>query len=97
MSFRTTGGKKWKSVGVCFDIDEEGKNGHVVYASAVDGAQKVQVAHRANSHGIPSAGTKEEIQLDTNYVFKLRVRNNLLNLSLDNEHIISRNSQRYKE
>ena len=49
MEFRTTGGKKWKSVGVCFDIDEEGKNGHVVYASAVDSAQKVQVAHRTNN------------------------------------------------
>ena len=100
MSFRTTGGKKWKSVGVCFDIDEEGKNGHVVYASAVDGAQKVQVAHRANNRMVypQQAQKRKEIQLDTNYVFKLQVRNNLLNLSLDNEHIISHQlPERYKE
>jgi hypothetical protein len=100
MEFRTTGGKKWKSVGVCFDIDEKGKNGHVVYASAVDSAQKVQVAHRTNNRMTypPQAQKRKEIQLDTNYVFKLQVRKDLLNVSLNSEHLISHQlPQRYKE
>jgi hypothetical protein len=100
MEFRTTGGSKWKSVGVCFDIDADGKNGHIVYASAVDGAQKVQVAHRTNNRMTypPQAQKRKEIQLDTNYVFKLQVRKDLLNVSLNNEHLISHQlPQRYKE
>ena len=100
MEFRTTGGKKWKSVGVCFDIDADGKNGHIVYASAVDGAQKVQVAHRTNNRMTypPQAQKRKEIQLDTNYVFKLQVRKDLLNVSLNNEHLISHQlPQRYNE
>ena len=100
MEFRTTGGKKWKSVGVCFDIDEKGKNGHVVYASAVDSAQKVQVAHRTNNRmTYPlQAQKRKQIQLDTNYVFKLQVRKNLLNVYLNNEHLISHQlPQRYNE
>ena len=100
MEFRTTGGKKWKSVGVCFDIDEEGKNGHVVYASAVDNAQKVQVAHRTNNRMTypPQAQKRKQIQLDKNYVFTLQVKKDLLNVSLNHEHLIShRLPQRYKD
>ena len=100
MEFRTTGGNKWKSVGVCFDIDADGKNGHIVYASAVDGAQKVQVAHRVNNRmAYPQKAQKRKaIQLDTNYVFKLQVRDNLLNVFLDNDHLISHQlPQRYNE
>ena len=100
MEFRTTGGNKWKSVGVCFDIDADGKNGHIVYASAVDGAQKVQVAHRVNNRmAYPQKAQKRRaIQLDTNYVFKLQVRDNLLNVFLDNDHLISHQlPQRYNE
>jgi hypothetical protein len=46
----------------------------------------------------PQAQKRKEIQLDTNYVFKLQVRKDLLNVSLNNEHLISHQlPQRYKE
>jgi hypothetical protein len=66
----------------------------------VDNAQKVQVAHRTNNRMTypPQAQKRKQIQLDTNYVFKLQVRKNLLNVSLNHEHLISHQlPQRYKE
>ncbi|MCP4827898.1 MAG: DUF1549 domain-containing protein, partial [Proteobacteria bacterium] len=44
LKFQTTGGNRWKSVGIRFDVDDSGTNSHFVYASAYGGG-KVHLAH----------------------------------------------------
>ena len=48
-SLSTTGGTTYKSVGIRFDVIDDGKNSHTVYASAYDKGPKVQISHTRDS------------------------------------------------
>ncbi len=91
VNFRTTGGGTYKSVGIRFDLIDEGRNAHTVYTSAHASAPKVQVAHTRD--GAPSypGGGKVNHKIDVNHDYQLgvRVRGNLINVSLDGEFLIA--------
>jgi len=91
VNFRTTGGDTYKSVGIRFDLIDEGRNAHTVYTSAHASAPKLQVAHtRDGANSYPGAG-KLNRKIETNHDYELgvRVRGNLVNVSLDGEFLIA--------
>ncbi|MFT5299700.1 MAG: hypothetical protein ACI814_000473 [Mariniblastus sp.] len=89
LKFRTTGGKQWKSTGIRFDVDEKGENAHTVYASSVAGGAKVQLAHTVAGQNIYPGDAKADlpIQLNQEYVLNVKVRNDLINVSLDGQFL----------
>ena len=88
LKFKTTGGQKWKSTGIRFDVDESGGNSHFVYAS-VFGA-KVHLAHTINGKDeYTQAVAKRPINLNQIYTLGLKVRDQLINVSLDGEFLFA--------
>ena len=82
LKFKTTGGQKWKSTGIRFDVDESGDNSHFVYTS-VFGA-KVHLAHTiGGKNEYTQAVAKRSIKLNQIYTLGLKVRDRLINVSLD--------------
>ncbi|MBO61622.1 MAG: hypothetical protein CMO63_06605 [Verrucomicrobiales bacterium] len=93
LSFQTTGGKKWKSAGIRFDVDESGENSHFVYTSV--GGGKVHLAHTVdgNDH-YTQAVAKRPIKLNQKYTLNLKIRDTLINVALDGEFLFSFNLPR---
>ena len=91
VNFRTTGGDTYKSVGIRFDLIDEGRNAHTVYTSAHAAGPKVQVAHtRDGASSYPRAGkVSHKIETNHDYQLDVRVRGNLINVSLDGEFLIA--------
>ena len=88
LKFKTTGGQKWKSTGIRFDVDESGDNSHFVYTS-VFGA-KVHLAHTINGKDeYTQAVAKGPIKLNQIYTLGLKVRDRLINFSLDGEFLFA--------
>ncbi|QDU37689.1 Planctomycete cytochrome C [Maioricimonas rarisocia] len=87
--FRTLGGQKWKSVGLCFDaVDGREK---MVYLSAVQPGSKLQVSYNTGSGSqYPPQGRKAHpAELETWYEMRVAVRGLLVNVSLNGEHVIA--------
>ena len=85
LRFQTTGGEQWKSTGIRFDVDESGENAHTVYASAYAGGPKIQLAHTVAGREIypRDAMVSQPIKLNQEYTLNVKVRDDLINVSLD--------------
>lgn len=85
LSFTIRGGEKWKSVGLVFDSQD--RSDTLVYMSAFSGGSKLQVA--LTTHGkatYPGAGAVAyQVLADTRYSLNLRLRGQLLNVSIDDK------------
>lgn len=93
LRFRTTGGDRWKSVGVRFDVDESGNNSHWVYTSV--GGIKVHLGHTVEGKDHYSNGmVPRRINLNQEYILNLKVRGPLLNVALDGEFLFAFNLPR---
>ncbi len=89
LKFRTTGGDKWKSVGVAFDV--AGDNEKIVYMSAVKGGSKLQISYKTGAaQQYPVEGKQNRpVLLNEWYVLKLAIRGPLINLSVDGKHALA--------
>ncbi len=89
LKFRTTGGVKWKSVGIHFDVDQTGNNSHFVYAS-VAGGGKVHLAQTIEGvANYTNAVSMLPIQLNREYTLNLKVRDLLINVTLNGEFLFA--------
>ena len=91
LKFQTTGGEKWKSTGVRFDVDDSGDNAHIVYVSAHEGGSKVQLSHTVDGMDIYPGDAKKHlpIKLNKEYTLTLKVSGDLINVSLDGDYLFS--------
>lgn len=87
--FKTTGGDKWRSVGLAFDV--HGDREKMIYLSAVQPGSKLQVSYKENAKSIyPSDGRHAcEVSLNENYELEIKVRDQLINVSLNGEHALA--------
>lgn len=93
LKFRTTGGDRWKSVGVRFDVDESGNNSHWVYTSV--GGNKVHLAHTVEGKDQYTNGmVPRPIKLNQEYTLNLKVCGPLINVALDGEFLFAFNLPR---
>ncbi|MGB0326181.1 MAG: PSD1 and planctomycete cytochrome C domain-containing protein [Akkermansiaceae bacterium] len=93
LRFRTTGGDRWKSVGVRFDVDESGNNSHWVYTSV--GGNKVHLAHTVEGKDQYTNGmVSRPIKLNQEYTLNLKVRGSLINVALDGNFLFAFNLPR---
>ncbi|MFM7152233.1 MAG: DUF1553 domain-containing protein, partial [Gemmataceae bacterium] len=84
--FAILGGEMWKSVGICFDVQDA--NEQLVYLSAYAGGSKVQYAHRRGTADFtypPEAMQSREVSLNKPHELVLRVREDLLNVLVDGQ------------
>ncbi len=88
LSFRITGGPKFCSAGIRFDVSDDGQDAVIVYASCHAPQPKVQLAYATGGKfTYPSQAKKlRPVSLDTDYTLGVRVRGDLVNVSLDGEH-----------
>lgn len=92
LDFRTTGGTTYKSVGIRFDVTDNGKNSHTVYASAYDKGPKVQVSHTHDSKTTyPNARAAYPVKVNEDYKLRVQVRGNLINVLLNDKFLIAYN------
>jgi hypothetical protein len=87
--FRTTGGMKWKSVGLCFDVAEGREK--LVYLSAVSPGSKLQIAYKVGANHVypPGAMQARGVQLNTPYELTIRVRGTLVNVAVNGQHALA--------
>lgn len=97
VKFTTTGGSKWRSVGIAFDVDPQSDNTQSaddqqlhVYVSAVAGGAKVQAAYRqgGRDHYPSDAMRALPIELNRLYTLRVRVAGDLINVDLDGETVV---------
>ncbi len=85
---QTTGGERWKSVGIRFDVDQSGHNSHFVYTSV--GGTKVHLAHTIEGKDVyTKAVASRPIRLNQEYTLNLKVRGPLINVALDGEFLFA--------
>ena len=90
---QATGGQRWKSVGIRFDVDQSGNNSHFVYTSV--GGTKVHLAHTIEGKDVyTKAVAKRPIKLNQEYTLNLKVRGPLINVALDGEFLFAYNLPR---
>ena len=90
---QTTGGQRWKSVGIRFDVDESGNNSHFVYTSV--GGTKVHLAHTIEGKDVYTKAVAQwPIKLNQEYTLNLKVRGSLINVALDGEFLFAYNLPR---
>ena len=90
LKFKTTGGEKWKSVGIRFDVDTSGQNSHFVYTSV--GGSKVHLAHTVEGKdNYTDAISTGPIQLNHEYTLSLKVRSTLINVALNGQFLFAYN------
>lgn len=87
--FKTTGGDKWRSVGLAFDVND--KREKMIYLSAVQPGSKLQVSYNEGSQSVYPAEARHgcEVNLNEPYELEIKVRDQLVNVSLNGEHAIS--------
>ncbi|MFK7777961.1 MAG: DUF1553 domain-containing protein, partial [Gimesia sp.] len=87
--FKTTGGDKWRSVGLAFDVN--GKREKMIYLSAVQPGSKLQVSYNEGSKSIYPRDAVHTCKVNLNepYELEIKIRDQLLNVSLNGEHAIS--------
>ncbi len=101
LKFTTHTGSRWRSVGIAFDVarppaDSEAgdcapSDHHFVYVSAVDGGSKVQIAYRQSGTDHYPANSRREmpIQLNRTYELQVLVRDQLINVYLDDQLLLA--------
>ncbi|MDA1052739.1 MAG: PSD1 and planctomycete cytochrome C domain-containing protein [Planctomycetota bacterium] len=89
LKFTTTGGAQWRSVGLAFDV--AGAREKMVYLSAVSPGSKLQVSYKtgADQSYPPSGKIDLPVSLDTPYEMSIRVRDGLVNVSLNGQHLVA--------
>lgn len=89
IKFKTTGGNKWRSVGLAFDVN--GQREKMIYLSAVQPGSKLQVSYNEGSKSVyPAEGRYGcKVNLNEPYELEIKVRDQLVNVSLNGEHVIS--------
>ncbi len=93
LKFQTTGGQRWKSTGIRFDVDESGNNSHFVYTSV--GGSKVHLAHTIEGKDVyPNAIARRPIKLNQEYALSLKVRDTLINVAMDGKFLFAYNLPR---
>lgn len=86
LRYTPTGGPMWRSVGIAFDIGEGRES--LAYVSAFSGGPKIQVAYKqgGGDYAYPAEGAAgRKIELGQVQEVLLRVRGNLVNLSVGKE------------
>lgn len=90
LRYTPTGGPMWRSVGIAFDIGE-GREA-LAYVSAFAGGPKIQVAYKqgGGDYAYPAEGAAgRKIELGQVQEVLLRVRGNLVNLSVGKEAAVA--------
>ena len=89
LKFTTTGGEKWRSIGLAFDV--AGDNEKMIYLSAVSPGSKLQISYKTGAdQSYPQAGKADlPVSLDTPYEMSIRVRERLVNVSLNGQHLVA--------
>ncbi|MBE2283440.1 MAG: PSD1 domain-containing protein [Prosthecobacter sp.] len=89
VSFTIRGGQKWKSVGLVFD-SANGEDA-MVYMSAASGASKIQLTTSKDGKSTYPAGgaVARLIQQDVRHTLNVRIRGQLLNASINGEHVLA--------
>ncbi|MEZ5940803.1 MAG: PSD1 and planctomycete cytochrome C domain-containing protein [Planctomycetaceae bacterium] len=89
LKFTTTGGDRWKSIGILFDSSVDNEN--LAYLSAVSGGSKSQVSYLKNGQQVypPEAAQARKVTEGEPHELKLLVRGQLVNVQVDGEHSIA--------
>jgi len=89
LKYKTTGGQKWKSVGIAFDCIEGREK--MIYASSVQPGSKVQVSYKTGaSHVYPTNGLHAcDVELNKPHELEIAVRGQLVNVSFNGKHVIA--------
>lgn len=89
LEFTTTGGSMWRSVGLVFDGHDQDES--MVYLSAVQPGSKLQVHHKVNgADQYPAEGrVSRPVKLNQRYRLDIRIRDRVLNVSIDGEHALA--------
>lgn len=89
--YKITGGVKWKSITLRFDLKNDGKDGHTAYLSATAGGSKAQISHVIEGRSeYPAAGRKAmPVKEGELYEFEVAVRDRVINVSVDGELALS--------
>ena len=90
LKYVPTGGDMWKSVGITFDATEK-DNEALAYLSSYAGGTKSQVSYKQQGNHVypPEAAEARPIELNKPHEMILRVRGNLVNVSVDGQHSIA--------
>lgn len=85
-----TGGQMWKSVGISFDVGEDGDM-VTAYLSSVANGPKAQISYKQNGKDIypPAASQARKVELNQEHELLLRVQGTLINLLVDGEPSLS--------
>lgn len=96
--FTTTGGDKWRSVGLAFDItgttpgqNTDSVNEKMIYLSAVEAGSKLQVSYKVAGSQVypPKAAKTMPVLLNTPYELTVAIRGELVNVALNGEHKVA--------
>jgi mono/diheme cytochrome c family protein len=89
LKFITTGGETWKSVGIALDVTAQ--NEVLAYLSAYAGGSKSQIAYKqVGNYVYPAeAAQPRTVGLNQPHEMILRVRGNLMNVSVDGQHSLA--------
>ncbi len=86
LKYIPTGGDMWKSIGIAFDV---GNDGHMVtaYLSSYAGGPKSQITFKRNGGDVypPEAAQNRKVDLNQTHEITLRVRGKQLNVLIDGE------------
>lgn len=87
--FAITGGKMWRSVGLCFDVS--GDNETLVYLSAFAGGPKLQVSYKQAGNHVypPEAAQVRAVKLNDVQDMTIRVRGTLVNVAINGQHALA--------
>ena len=85
--YKPTGGAKWKSMSLRFDVVDGGKTSHTAYLSAVAPGSKAQISHTENGrNSYPADGRKAmPVKLDEVYEMEIAVRGYVINFWVNGE------------
>lgn len=86
LKYICTGGDMWKSIGIAFDVTDQG---HMVtaYLSAFAGGPKSQITYKQNGGDVypAEAAQSRKIELNKQHEITLRVRGTTMNVLVDGE------------
>ncbi len=87
LRYRPTGGVKWKSMSMRFDVTDGGRTSHTAYLSAVTPGSKAQILHTENGrHDYPADGRKAmPVKLNEVHELEIAVRGYVINFWVDGE------------
>ncbi len=87
--FKTTGGDKWRSVGLAFDVNDQREK--MIYLSAVNPGSKLQFSYNIGAGSIYPVDAKHacEVNLNEEYELEIKVREQLVNVSLNGTHALA--------